>query len=217
MRELGNHWDGMPHSLTALVSALSLDKIHGLPFCSQVFMPASTVIFPFAPPDGKLHQLLTMQMEYDYFPVTFDSLRSTIVFDESAGLRYQIDDVLVTSVELPGEKKGFRIQADGSSLVYLPSLDAEQNENIDIVFDELAEFCSQVEVVIGGLELLPSTVVANRPNSPLAGLAAASKLKRLLICQYPPHIADADIATLAQAARGLATVEFACEGHEFCL
>lgn len=104
-----------------LISHTHWDHIQGIPFFAPLFVPGSE--WDIYAPRGfsqTLRDTLAGQMQYTYFPVSLEQLGATIRYHELVEGWLQIGDVEVTARYLnhPGLTLGYRLQADGVSLVY---------------------------------------------------------------------------------------------------
>lgn len=104
-----------------LVSHTHWDHIQGIPFFSPFFMPENE--WDIYAPRGigqSLHDTLAGQMQYAYFPVRLDEMGATIRFHELVEGEFQLDDVTVRTryMNHTALTLGFRLEADGASLVY---------------------------------------------------------------------------------------------------
>jgi phosphoribosyl 1,2-cyclic phosphodiesterase len=104
-----------------MISHTHWDHIQGLPFFAPFFVDGSE--WDIFAPRG-LHQslqtTLSGQMQYEYFPITMDALAADIRYHELVEGQFEIGDAVVTTQYLnhPALTLGFRVEADGASLVY---------------------------------------------------------------------------------------------------
>jgi len=97
------------------------DHIQGIPFFAPLFVPGNE--WDIYAPQGlgaQLRDILAGQMEYAYFPVSLEQLGATIRFHELREEAFTIDDVKISTLNLnhPALTLGYRIEADGCSMVY---------------------------------------------------------------------------------------------------
>jgi phosphoribosyl 1,2-cyclic phosphodiesterase len=148
-----------------LISHTHWDHIQGLPFFAPLFVPGSE--WDIYAPRGfgqTLRDTLAGQMQYTYFPVSLEQLGATIHYHELVEGWLQIGDVEVTARYLnhPGLTLGYRLQADGVSLVYAcdhephsPMLATSPN---DLSGEDRrhAEFLAEADLVIHDAQYLAS-------------------------------------------------------------
>jgi ribonuclease BN (tRNA processing enzyme)/GAF domain-containing protein len=148
-----------------LISHTHWDHIQGLPFFTPLFVAGSE--WDIYAPRGfgqTLRDTLAGQMQYTYFPVSLEQLGATIRYHELVEGWLQIGDVEVTARYLnhPGLTLGYRLQADGVSLVY--ACDHEPHSPIlatapnDISGEDRrhAEFLADADLVIHDAQYLAS-------------------------------------------------------------
>lgn len=104
-----------------LISHLHWDHIQGFPFFAPLFGRENE--WDIYAPRGlnqSLRDALAGQMEYPYFPVDFDVLGATTRFHELVEGTVRIGDVRVRTryLDHPALTLGYRVEADGRSLVY---------------------------------------------------------------------------------------------------
>jgi len=97
------------------------DHIQGFPFFAPLFVPGNkiTVCGPKGS-GGTLHEVLSGQMEFDYFPVEIGQLPATITFQELEEGTHEIGGarVIVQYLHHPAMTLGYRVEADGAAVVY---------------------------------------------------------------------------------------------------
>ncbi len=96
------------------------DHIQGFPFFGPAYL-ASTQITVYCPEgDNKNYQLLSGQMSNAYFPVRFSDLKAQIGQESFHGDGVEAGDFVVRRFNQrhPGGSVGFRIEHDGTSIVY---------------------------------------------------------------------------------------------------
>ena len=104
-----------------LIGHTHWDHIQGFPFFAPLFQADQEwdVYAPrgFGP---SLRETLAGQMQYNYFPVNLDQMGATIRYHDLVEGTFRIDDVQVTARYLnhPALTLGYRIEADGITLVY---------------------------------------------------------------------------------------------------
>jgi phosphoribosyl 1,2-cyclic phosphodiesterase len=104
-----------------LISHTHWDHIQGFPFFVPFFVPGNT--WDVYGPKGlnqSLRDTLAGQMQHTYFPVSTDEFGATIRYHDLVEGTFAIDDVKVTTQYLnhPALTLGYRLEADGASVVY---------------------------------------------------------------------------------------------------
>jgi len=104
-----------------LISHTHWDHIQGIPFFAPLFVLGSE--WDIYGPKGlgnSLRETLAGQMQYAYFPVTLDQCGAKIRYHDLVEGTFHIDDIKVTTQYLnhPALTLGYRLEADGASVVY---------------------------------------------------------------------------------------------------
>ncbi|CAN5500404.1 MBL fold metallo-hydrolase [soil metagenome] len=119
-----------PYRGDILLTHLHWDHVQGLPFFRagdrddaevRLMLPAQCEASPDRP--GSAAELLGRAMSPPHFPIGPDGLRGDWTFDAIDEGSFSVGGCTVTAVEVPhkgGRTFGYRIEADGASLVYLP-------------------------------------------------------------------------------------------------
>ena len=104
-----------------LISHTHWDHIQGIPFFSPFFVPGNSWTLYAAQGFGEsLRDTLAGQMEYTYFPVTPDAFGAQVRYTHLGEGRFTIGDAVIHTRYLnhPALTLGFRIEADGATMVY---------------------------------------------------------------------------------------------------
>ena len=108
--------------MTILLSHTHWDHIQGFPFFAPLFVPGNRITV--CGPEGSarsLREVLAGQMEFTYFPVDIAQLPATITFRELGEGTHEMGGARIVAQYLhhPAMTLGYRIEADGASVVYL--------------------------------------------------------------------------------------------------
>jgi phosphoribosyl 1,2-cyclic phosphodiesterase len=196
-----------PIEASLLISHTHWDHIQGLPF----FVPAYSAenkIRVFAAKGGKetLKRALSNQMDPIHFPVGVERLAGLSAVEELAS-----NDVLrgkfrvrVAALNHPGECAGFRIEASGASLAYLP--DHESSETVDA---ELAKFVHNVDLLILDTQYTEAEYSHRRGwghgcLSDSVALAMKAGVRELAFFHHDPSHDDDQIDRMVERGRELA-------------
>jgi CheY-like chemotaxis protein len=209
-RALGTHL--MRHGPKPLEAHIVLshthwDHIQGFPFFAPVFVPGNR--FVLSGPQGchrSLPEVLSGQMEYTYFPVELGQLGAEIVYQDLSEGVHELGGVRITAQFLnhPAVTLGYKIQADGVSLLYLCDhepfweklwrSDAEPGKLDSILHGgdrHHAAFMENADVVIHDAQYTPEEYPAKRnwghsTYSYVTEIAAAAKVQRLFLTHHDP-------------------------------
>jgi phosphoribosyl 1,2-cyclic phosphodiesterase len=113
--------NGSPIAGSILISHTHWDHIQGIPFFQPFFNPRNHWDL-YAPCglESSVHDILSGQMQHHYFPLALDQLRAHIHYHELLEGSFYINDVMVRTQYLnhPCLTLGYRLEADGASIVY---------------------------------------------------------------------------------------------------
>ena len=212
------------------------DHIQGFPF----FLPAfeegnSAAIYGPEGSRGSLHDVLSGQMEFTYFPIELNQLPAAIsYYDLNEGL-HSIGGARVATQFLnhPAMTLGYRVEADGVAVVYLvdhePFSDelwragAEPGHIESILHDgdrRHARFMADADLVIHDAQYTPEEYVSKKnwghgTYDYVVRLAAAAGVRCVALTHHDPGHDDRFVADIEKKARTLA-VELGTPLHVFC-
>ncbi|HEX8744526.1 MAG TPA: MBL fold metallo-hydrolase [Thermoleophilaceae bacterium] len=123
IRTLGLSMARTVDPLNILLTHLHLDHIQGLMFFAPAFIPESEIIIwgP-ASPEASLEDRIARYISAPLAPVEVRELPCHVSFKEAETTEWRIGSatIRVASVTHRGPTLGYRIEADGSSLCYIP-------------------------------------------------------------------------------------------------
>lgn len=227
-RPLGAHlMADIPKPITAtiLLSHTHWDHIQGFPFFIPLFVPGNK--FLVCGPQGSnasLPEVLSGQMEYTYFPVELSQLGAEIRYRDVNEGSEEIDGVRVSAHSLnhPARALGYRIEADGASLLYLCDHEpyweslfdsgAEPGKMESILHDgdrRHAAFMQNADVVIHDAQYTPEEYPSkkNWGHSTWAyvtKIAATANVKTLFLTHHDPTHDDDFLDRVEASAQELA-------------
>ena len=213
-----------PIEATIILSHTHWDHIQGFPFFTPLFVAGNR--FLVCGPHGahtSLPSVLAGQMEYTYFPVELKQLGASIEYRDLTEGTHDIAGTRVSAQFLnhPAIALGYRIEADGASLLYLCDHEPywhelwhsgeEPGKLSSILHDgdrRHAEFMQNADVVIHDAQYTPEEYPAkkNWGHSTYAyatQVAVAAGVKRLFLTHHDPGHDDAFIDEIEGRAREL--------------
>ena len=125
IRELGvalaREYRGRALTIHLFISHTHWDHIQGFPFFVPAYSPGTTLhIYGSVGRGQSLKEVLSGQMQSDYFPVSLGDLVSSIQVHEYGGEPFRIGEATVSATYLnhPGMALGYRVTRAGKSVVY---------------------------------------------------------------------------------------------------
>ena len=199
-----------------LISHTHWDQIQGLPFFAPLFVPGNE--WHIYGPRGlgqSLREVLAAQMDYAYFPVTLNAFAAHVQYHEVVEGEFSIEDVRVATQYLnhPALTVGYRLEADGASVVYASDHEphsahageghADEAEGGDITH---TEFLRDADLVIHDAQYTageyPSKLGWGHSTVEYAvDVALAAKARRLALYHHDPERDDASVDRLIAAAQ----------------
>ncbi len=188
-----------PVAWTALLSHLHWDHLIGLPFFPPVLRPGAHLDVYGPSQDGaSIQEVVDSVVKPPFFPVQVDELRGSIRFHDVGEGDLAVGSAKVQVREVPhlGTTLGFRIEAEGVSVVYLP--DHQAPVDMDAVAASVLELCDGVDLLIHDAQYTDDEFAA-RPDwghsTPgyAVHVAAEAGAKTLALFHHDPMHLDDDI------------------------
>jgi phosphoribosyl 1,2-cyclic phosphodiesterase len=217
--ELIAEFGSKPIEATLLISHTHWDHIQGLPFFAPAYSPENRIHVMAAKGVGAtIEHGLHNQMDPINFPVGLDQLRGLTKVEELAS-----DDIAlgaftlgVTRLNHPGGCAGFRIEANGASLAYLPDHEPFANwgslpnsRSAKARTDALIEFIRGVDLLILDTQYTEVEYQQRRgwghgclPDS--VSLAVHAGVRQLAFFHHDPGHSDDQIDAMVETAMKLA-------------
>lgn len=126
-----------------LITHSHWDHIQGFPFFEPIYSGKATINIRGCTSAYKhLSDILSKQMSYEYFPVSFKDLKSRINFIAVREKQWDIHNYTIKTVQTnhPMFTLGVRIEKDGKSFVFLTDNELHQ-EKPKTPMKDLVEFC----------------------------------------------------------------------------
>ncbi|MBK5257872.1 MAG: response regulator [Vicinamibacteria bacterium] len=201
------------------------DHIQGFPFFSPAFVKGnSAAIYGPEGSHGSLHDVLSGQMEFTYFPVELSQLPAAITYHDLAEGIHAIGSARVATqfINHPALTLGYRVESNGKAVVYLvdhePFSDelwragAEPGRIESILHDgdrRHAQFMVDADLVIHDAQYTPEEYGPKKSwgHSTYAyavQLASAAGVRHLVLTHHDPDHDDHFIADIERRARDLA-------------
>jgi len=195
--------------LSAFLSHLHWDHIIGLPFFTTVHDP-NAVIDIYGPPQGgmSLQDVFDRVLHPPFFPINVRELRGSVHLKEALGEDIKVGsaNVVVRQVPHVGTTLGFRIEADGASVVFIT--DHQQPRDPDTVDPNVLELCEGADLLIHDAQYTPEEfkVKSDWGHSTVSyavHVARMAGVRQLALFHHDPLHVDDDIDRLLEEARAL--------------
>jgi phosphoribosyl 1,2-cyclic phosphodiesterase len=204
--------EGRPLRASALLTHLHLDHILGLPFLGPLHDPGAhlSVYGPSqdTAQEVALKDMLAAAVQPPFFPVHMADFTAEIDVRGLGDEDLAIGGVTVKArrVPHPGNTLGFRVEADGNSVAYIPDHQAPLDRNG--VPDGVRELCEGADLVLHDAQYTDEEFAAKSGwgHSTVAyavHVAAEAGARRLLLFHHDPSHADRDVGLLLRSARRL--------------
>ncbi len=200
---------GTPLHATALLTHLHFDHILGLPFFAPLHDPGArlTVHGP-AQAKGSLKDALHAAVQPPVFPIHMEQFRGELVTVDTRDEDFSIGSAKVMARTIPhaGTTLGYRIEADGRSLAYLPDHQAPLDRRT--IPDAVLELCQGADLLVHDGQYTDDEFSgkADWGHSTAAfavHVAAEAGAKRLMLSHHDPSHNDRDIDRILTGARRL--------------
>lgn len=228
-----------------LISHTHWDHIQGIPFFVPLFVKGNEWdIYAPAGLGNKLEATLAGQMEYEYFPVKLGELGATIRFHDLPEGSFRCGGIHVTGryMNHPGLSMGYRLEADGGSLVYATDHEphsrhhlrpgeslSESSGSVHAQDDAHVNFLKNADLVIHDAQYTKDEYPAkigwgHSPAERVVDWCMQANVGRLMLFHHDPLRDDRSLTALVQKCRrqvgasgGAVEVGAAAEGESFDL
>ncbi len=209
LRPLGDVLEaaGDSSAITALLSHLHWDHVIGMPFFAPVLRPGSTMDV-YGPPQqrGSLHQLIDQVVQPPFFPVQVQQLHGSIDFHEVVDDKLLLGSCVVVVRQVPhlGTTLGFRVEADGAVVAYVP--DHQAPGDLARVEPGVLELCDGADLVVHDAQYSDEEFAA-KPDwghstvGYAVHVAAEAGARELALFHHDPSHLDDDVDRLVEGAR----------------
>lgn len=209
LRGLGDELmkEGKPVKATMLWSHLHWDHVQGFPFFTPAYVPTSQfkLYGPGANGARELESVLRAQMMPPNFPVPFSAMRSNLEFvDARANEQLHLGPFTVTPFDLnhPQGCMGYRIDADGASLVYMTDVEL----NLQTLQPTVASIIEGADALVLDAQYTPDEYQTKKGWGhssfvDAAQIAFATHAQRLFLFHHDPAHNDDQVETMSEEAR----------------
>jgi phosphoribosyl 1,2-cyclic phosphodiesterase len=224
--------DGGPVDGHLLIGHTHWDHIQGLPFFTPLFTEGNSWhVYGPRGLDTSIDKALAGQMQYTYFPVQLLDFGATIEYHDLVEGQFEIDGISVTTRYLhhPALTLGFRIEADGVTLVYssdhepsTPDAAAAEHKDLEELNRQEAQhiaFLRDADLLIHDAQYLADEYPAkvgwgHSTVEYVVDAARAANARQLALFHHDPTRTDDAVDELLEMARTRAR-ETGFEGDVF--
>ncbi len=219
IRELGNYItnNNIDQGFDILLSHYHWDHIQGIPFFTPIYQKGREVTFYGIPGSEKsIQNLLSSQMERDYFPIKIDEVAADIKFKHlTPNESFKLDGASIETLKVyhSSPTLTFKLKENGRSIVYMTDneldVEGENDSNLEEKVKEknedLIEFCSGCDYLIH--DMMFDELVNVRPgwghssSQALAQFAMMAEVKNLVFFHYNPEFTDMKIDAILEDTR----------------
>ncbi len=201
--------EGSPLRASALLTHLHFDHILGLPFFSPLLDPGAVLtIYGPSQEEGTLRETLASAVQPPFFPVQMTDAAGEIDIREVDDQEFTVGAFTVRAarVQHPGRTLGFRVDAGGSSLAYLPDHQAPLDRRT--VAPGVRELCDGVDVLLHDAqytddEFSSKSAWGHSTVAYAVRVAAECSARRVLLFHHDPSHGDREMGVLLRRARRL--------------
>ena len=123
IREAGNALIAAGHrDFTLLLTHAHWDHIMGFPFFKPIYSRKTNLnIWGCLFAQNSIKEMLSRIMTAPLFPVNFDSIRTTISYEDTCVEHYTLGSMIITPIALshPNQGRGYKFEEDGKCFVFL--------------------------------------------------------------------------------------------------
>jgi phosphoribosyl 1,2-cyclic phosphodiesterase len=218
LRALGHHLNGpliaagRPLRGNALLTHLHYDHILGTPFFPPMRDPGALLeIYGPAQSGDSLQETMAGMVKPPFFPVHMTDFRGELRYhDVAVDTDLELGGIVVKARVIPhiGSTLGFRIEADGVAVVYLPDHQAPVDRTT--VADIVLELCAGADLLIHDAQYTEDEFVelfdwGHSTPAYAVHVATEAGVRRLDMFHHDPGHTDRQIDQMLRSARQIAS------------
>ncbi len=231
IRELGKELlrQDTPVKAYIFLSHFHWDHIQGLPFFKPAFQSGShLIIHGCDEPDVELNNIISMQMDPIYFPITIEDMAADVEFKNMSEGIYSVEGIRIDAkfMHHPGYTLGYRFTYQDRSIVYIcdnepfnkdwekPSVDPQHKASLKDRFESyvddkeagLVEFISGADLLIHDSQYFPEEYQkrvswGHSPFTYSVDIAVKGRVKHLVLFHHDPDHDDEAVDRITWLSR----------------
>lgn len=208
IRNLGKLLANEEKDVVLLLTHIHWDHIQGFPFFRPLLMKGRRVMLLTNNKPEWIDKLLA-QMDGFYFPLSVDRIPAKLdIIEESIETFFGKFGISATSVQTnhPVECLGYRLEKNGSSVVYMPDNELFTPGDFITTFDEFVSFCQDTDLLIHDAQYVQTDMPekagwGHSVVEHVCKLAVSAGVKTLVLFHHDPDRTDEAINLIEQDAR----------------
>ncbi|MGC8765178.1 MAG: MBL fold metallo-hydrolase [Brevinematia bacterium] len=201
--------EGKKKDIYIILSHTHWDHIQGFPFFEPIYFENCNIhIFAPQKPNRNIKEVLSCQMEYDFFPIKFSHIPAKTYFYElNEGFHSILPGITIVAEKHihPGIAYGYRLITDSKSIVYCTDIEHFRN----VVDKRLVQLAEGTDLLIHDAQYREDEITfrlgwGHSTWQQAVEVAKLSRVKSLVLFHIDPERTDEDAITI----EGLAKKEF---------
>lgn len=193
------------HELTLFITHSHWDHIQGFPFFTPIYSAKTAInIIGCTNSYKQLKDILSNQMSYEYFPISFFDLKSRIKFTETCDNYFEINGYKINTIRNNHSifTSGIKIQKNGKSFVFITDNELLSRNPIT-PFREFVEFCKGATYLVHDSQFTEQEY-SNRQGwghstfEQSISLANDAGVKNLCFFHHDPNRQDKELSLLTR-------------------
>lgn len=180
------------------------DHIQGFPFFRPIYLPKTRIdIFGCTNSFRPLKDILGSQMSSEYFPMSFQDLKSEINFAESCSKLYQSHNFHIKTIQTnhPVFTSGLRIEEDGKSFVFITDNELGTTKPITPK-EDFVNFCKDASYLVHDAQFTEDEYKTRKgwghsTFEQAIKLARDSGAKNIGLSHHDPNTEDSELDQIA--------------------
>lgn len=140
---------------TLILTHAHWDHIMGFPFFKPLYRrKTSLTVWGCSFAQDSIKDMLARVMSAPYFPINYDEVHASIVYQDDCGGSYQFGGMSITPVALshPNQGTGYRFSEAGKNFVFLTDNELGFQHPGGLVYEDYLDFCRGADLLIHDAE-----------------------------------------------------------------